>query len=208
MSASWKKSYGKPRQHIKKQRHNVADKGLCSQSYGFSSSHVRMGELDHKEGWAPMNWCFRTVVLGKTLESRLVCKGIKLVHPKGNQSWIFIVRTGAEAETPILWPPDGKNWLIGKDPDAGKDLRQEEKGATEDKTAGWHHRLNGHECKQTLGDGEAQGSLECCCPRGCKELDMTGWLSNNNFLEKSFHGFISCRGGENGFLPKDRQTIR
>jgi len=112
------------------------------QSYGFSSGHVWMWELDYKESWAPKNW---TVVLEKTLESLLDSKGIQLVHPKGDQSWVFIGRTDVEAETPILWPPDAKNWLIGKDPDAGKDWRQEEKGTTEDEMVGWHHRLNGHE---------------------------------------------------------------
>ena len=128
MIASWKKSYDQPRQHFKKQRHFFANKGLSNQSYGFSSSHLWMWELDYKESWAPKNWCFRTVVLEKTLESPLECKEIKPVHPKGNQSWIFIGRT--DAETPILWPPDEKNWLIGKDSDAGKVCRQEEKGTT------------------------------------------------------------------------------
>ena len=118
--APWKKSYDKPRQSIKKQRHHLADKGLCIQSYDFSSSYVWMWELDHKESWVPKNWCFWTVVLEKTLESPLDCKEIQPVHPKGDQSWVFIGRTDAEAETPILWPPDVKNWLIGKDPDAGK----------------------------------------------------------------------------------------
>ena len=128
MLAPWKKSYDKPRQCIKKQRHHFANKGLYSQCYGFSSSHVWMWELDHKEGWVLKNWCFWTVVLDKTLESPLDCKEIKPINPKGNQSWIFILRTHAVAETPILRPPDGKNWLIRKDPDAGKDWRQEEKG--------------------------------------------------------------------------------
>ena len=121
-----------------------ANKGPSSQSYGFSSSHVWMWELDHKESWALKNWCFWTVVVEKTLESPLNCKEIQPVHPKGNQSWIFIGRTDAEAETPIPWPPDAKNWLIWKDPDAGKDWRQEEKGMTEGEI-GWHHQLNGHE---------------------------------------------------------------
>ena len=116
-----------------------------SQSYGFSSSHVWMWELDHKESWVPKNWCFWTVVLEKTLESPLDCKEIQPVHPKGNQSWIFIGRTDDEAETPILWPLDAKNWLIGKDSDAGKDWRQEEKGTTEHEMVGWHHQSNGHE---------------------------------------------------------------
>ena len=139
-----KKSDDKPRQHIKKQRHHFVDKGLYSQSYGFSSSQVQMWELDHKEGRVPRNWCLWTVVLEKTLESPLDCKEIQLVHPKGNQSWIFIGRTDAEAETPILWPPDAKSWLIWKDPDAGNDWRWEEKGMTEDEMVGWPHRLHGH----------------------------------------------------------------
>ena len=119
--APWKESYDKLRQHIKKQRHNFANKGLYSQSYGFSSSHVLMWELDHKEGWAPKNWFFWTVVLEKTLENLLDRKEIKPVHPKRNQSWIFTGKTDAETEAPILWPPDVKSWLIRKDPDAGKD---------------------------------------------------------------------------------------
>ena len=129
MLAPWKKSYDQPRQHIKKQRHYFADKRLSSQSDGFSSSRVWMWELDHKKNWVPKNWCFETVVLEKTLESPLDCKEIQPVHPKEHQSWVFIGRTDAEAEMPVLWPPDAKNWLIWKDPDAGKDWRQE-KGAT------------------------------------------------------------------------------
>ena len=143
--APWKKSYDQPRQHIKKQRHYFASKCPSSQRYGFSSSHVWMWELDYKESWVPKNWCFWTVVLKKTLESPLDCKEIQPVLPKGHQSWIFIERSDAEAETPILWPPDAKNWLTGKDPDAGKDWRQEEKAMTEDEMVGWHHWLNGHE---------------------------------------------------------------
>ena len=141
----WKESYDQPRQHIKKQRHYFANRGPSSQSYCFSSSHVWMWELDHKEIWALKNWCFWTVVLEKTLESPLNCKEIKAVNPKGNQSWIFIGRTDAEAETPILWLPDVKYWFIKKDHDAGKYWRQEEKGSTEDEMVGWHHRLNGQE---------------------------------------------------------------
>ena len=147
--------------------------GVCqqrwpsSQSYRFPSSRVWMWELDHKESWMPKNWCFWTVVLEKTLESPLDCKEIQPVHPKGNQSWIFIGRTDAEAETPILWPPDAKNWLIEKDLDAGTDWRrEEEKGTIEDEMVGWHHRLNGHEFKQALGVGDGQGSLACCSPWG------------------------------------------
>ena len=150
--APWKKSYDQPRQHIKKQRHYFANKGPSSQSYGFSSSHVWMWELDYKESWALKNWCLWTVVLEKTLESPLDCKEIQPVHPKGNQSWIFIGK--ANAETPILWPPDAKSWLTGKDPDAGKDWRQEEKGTTEDEMVEWHHRLYGHEFEQALGVGD------------------------------------------------------
>ena len=139
-----KRRYDQPRQHIKKQRHYFANKGLSSQRYGFFSSHVWMWELDCKS-WAPKNWCFWTVMLEKTLESLLDIKEIQPVNPKGNQSWIFIGRTDAEAETPILWPPDAKNWLIRKVPDAGKDWRPEEKEMTEDEMVGWHHWHDGHE---------------------------------------------------------------
>ena len=126
----WKESYDQPRQHIKKQRHYFVNKGLSSQGYGFSSSHVWMWELDCEESWAPKNGCFWTAVLEKTLESPLDCKEIQPVHPKGDQSWVFIGRTDVEVETPILWSPDAKSWLIWKDPDAGKDWGQEEKGMT------------------------------------------------------------------------------
>jgi len=138
-----------------------------------------MWELDYKESWMPKNWCFLTVVLEKTLESPLDCKEIQPVHPKGDQSWVFIGRTGIEAETPILWPPHVKKWLIWKDPDTGKNWGQEEKGMTEDEMVGWHHRLTGHKFEQDLGDGE-QGSLAFCSSRGRKESDMTERLSNNN----------------------------
>ena len=137
-----------------------------------------MWELDYKESWAPKNWCFWTAVLEKTLESPLDCKEIQLIHPKGDQSWIFIGRTDAEAETPILWSPDVKNWLIGRDPDAGKDWGQE-KGMTEDKMVGWHHQLNGQEFEQALGVGDGQGSLVCCSLWGRKESDTTEQLNNN-----------------------------
>ena len=142
---SWKKSDNQPRQHTKKQRHYSANKGPSSQGYGFSSNYLWMWEWDYKESWALKNWCFWTVMLEKTLESPLDYKEIQPVHPKGNQSWIFIGRTDVEAETPILWPPNVKNWLIWKDPDAGKDWRQEEKGMTEDEMVAWHHWLNGCE---------------------------------------------------------------
>ena len=144
---------------------------------GFSSGRVWMWELDCKESWAPNYWCFWTVVLEKTLQSPLECKEIQLVHPEGDQSWVFIGRTDVEAETPILWPPDTKSWLIGKDPDAGKDWGQEEKGMTEDEMVGWHHRLNGHGfgCTPRVGDG--QGGLACCSSWGRKASDMTEQLN-------------------------------
>ena len=122
------------------------------------------------------NWCFWIAVLEKTLKNPLDCK-IKPVHPKGNQPWIFIGRTDADAETPILGPPNAKNWLIRKDPDAGKDWRWEEKGTTEDKMVGWHHQLNGHEFEQASGVADGQGGLVCCSPWGLKEVDMTEWLN-------------------------------
>ena len=149
----------------------------CSQSYGFSSSHVWMWELYHKEGWAPKNRCFQTMVLEKTLESPMDNKEIKPANPKGNQSWLFTVKTDAEAEAPILWPPDAKSQLIGKDPDAGKDWGQEERRVTEDEV-GWHHWLSRCEFEQTPGDNEGQGNVVCCSSSGCKELDMTEWLNN------------------------------
>ena len=177
MLALWEKSYDPPRQHIEKQRHYFANKGQSSQGYGFSSGHVWMWKLDYTESWAPKNWCFWTVLLEKTLESLLDSKEIQPVHSKGNQSWIFIGRTDVEAETPIFWLPDAKNWLIWKDPDAGKEWSWEEKGSTEDEMVGWHHQLDGHESEQALGVGDGQGSLVCCNPWGCKESDMTEQLN-------------------------------
>ena len=175
MLAAWKKSYDQPRQHIKKQRHYFASKGSSSQSYGFFSGRVWMWELDYKESWVPKNWCFWTVMLEKTLESPLDYKEIQPIYPKGNKSWIFIGRTDFEAETPILWPPDAKNWLIGKD--AGQDWGWEKKGMTEDELVGWHHQLNGHVFEQAPGAGDGQGSLVCCIPWGHKESDTTEWLN-------------------------------
>ena len=169
-------SLQEPRQHIKKQRYYFANKVPSSQSYGFSSSHEWMSELDYKESWALKNWCFWTVMLEKTVEHPLDPKAIKPFNPQVNQSWIFIGRTDAEAGTPILWPPDVKNWLIGKDPDAGKDWRQE-KGMTQDEMVGWHHRLDGHEFEQALGIGDGQGSLACCSPWSRKESNMTEQLN-------------------------------
>ena len=136
-----------------------------------------MWEWDCKESWMPKNWCFWIVVLENALESPLYCKEIQPVHPKENQSWVFIGRTDAEAETPILWPPDAKNWLIVKDPDAGKDWRQEDKGMTEDEMVGWHHQLSGLEFEYTPGVGDGQKDLACCSPWGLKELEMTEWLN-------------------------------
>ena len=138
---------------------------------------VAMYSLNYKESWVQKNWCFWTVVLQKTLENPLNCKEIQPVHPKGDQSWVFIRRTDIEAETPILWPPDVKSWLIWKDPDAGKDWGQKEKGVTEDEMVGWHHRLNGRGFGSTPGVGDGQGGLACCSSWGRKELDATKWLN-------------------------------
>ena len=167
-------------QNIKKQRLDFANKGPSSQSYGFSRSHVWMWELDYKESWAPKNWCFWTVVLEKTLESPLDCKQIQPVHPKGNQPWIFIGRTGAEAETPILGPPfeELAHW---KRPGCWERLKAGREGMTVDEMVGWHHQIDGHEFEQAQGVGAGQGSLACCSPCGCKESDMTEWL---NWLTK------------------------
>ena len=155
------------------QRLHFASKGLYSQSCGFSSSHVWMWKLDNKEGWVPRNGYFWIMMLEKTLPSPLDSKMIKPVNPKGNQLWIFIGRTDAEAEAPILWPPDVKSQLIGKNPDAGKYWKQEEKGMTEDQIIGWHHWLNEREFEQTPGDSVGQGSLVCYIPWDCKGLDTT-----------------------------------
>ena len=181
MFTPWKESYDQPRQHIKKQRHYFVNKGPSSQGNGFSSGLVWMWELGYKENWVPKNWCFWTVVLEKTLESPLDFEEIQPVHSKGDQSWVFIGRDDVEAETPALWPPDVKNWLIGKDPVAGKDWGEEEKGTTEDEMAGWHHRLDGHGFEWTPGVGDGQGGLACCSPWGCKESDMTEWLNWTEF---------------------------
>ena len=172
MLTPWKESYDQPRQHIKKQRHYFANKGPSSQSYGFSSGHVWMWALDCEERWAPKNWCCRTVVLRKTLEIPLDFKEMQPVHPKEDQFWVFFGRTDVEAETPILWPPDVKSWLIWKDSDAGKDCGQE-KRMTEDEMVGWHHQLDGHRFGWIPGVGDGQGGLACWGSWGWKESDMT-----------------------------------
>ena len=184
MLGPWKKIYDQPIQHIKKQRHYFANKGPFSQSYDFSSSHIWMWKLDHKEGWALKNWCFWTVVLEKTLESPMDCKEIKPVNPKGNQSWLFIGRTDAEAS--ILWPPDAKNWLIVKGPIAGKDRKQEEKGRIEDEMVRWHQWLDGHKSEQALGGDVGQGSLMCYSPWCCKESGhrLSDWTTPKSKEQK------------------------
>ena len=165
---------------VLKSRLYSVNKDLYSQGYGLPSSYVWLWELDRKEGRVPKNWCLGTVVLEKTPESPLDCKEIKPVNLKGNQPWIFVGRTDAEAETLVFWSLDANSWLIGKDPDAGKDWGQKEKRASEDEMAGWHHRCKGHDLGQTLGDGEGQGGLVCCRPWGHKKLDTARWLNNNN----------------------------
>ena len=170
-----KKRYDQPRLHVEKQRHYFANRGPSSQGYGFSSSHVWMWELDCEESWAPKNWCFWTVVLEKTLESPLDCKKILPVHSEGDQPWDFFGGNDAKAETPVLWPPHVKSWIIGKDSDAGRDWEQEEKGTTEDEMAGWHPWLVSLEWTRGVGDG--QGGLACCDSWGRKELDTTERLN-------------------------------
>ena len=178
MLTPWKKSYYQPRQHIKKERHYFANKSPSSQGYGFSSSHVWMWELNYKENWALKNWCFWTVVLEKTLESLLDFNEIQPVHPKGDQSWMFIWRTDVKAETPILWPPNMKSWVIWKDPDAGKDWRQEEKWMTEDEMVGWHHQLNGQwVCVNSRSWWWIRRPGMLRSSWGCKESETTEWLN-------------------------------
>ena len=150
----------------------------------------------------PKNWCFQTLVLEKTPGSPLDSKESKPVNLKGNQPWIFIGRTDAEIEVPILWPPDAKNWLTGKDPDAGKNWRQEEKGMREDEMVGWHHWLNGHEFEQALEVGDGQGSLACCSPWGHKELDMTEWLNWTDTVNSRLNGKVPHAGKDWGQKKK------
>ena len=175
MLAPWKESYDKPRQHIKKLGHYFADKGPYSQSYGFSSSYIQVRTGPQRR---LRDEKFLNCGAGEDSASPLDCKEIKPVNPNGNQPWIFTGRTYAEAEVPILWPPNVKSWLIRKDPDTGKDWGQKERRVTEDETVGWHHWLNGHEFEQTLGDGEGQGSLAWGSSWGRKELDTTYRLNN------------------------------
>ena len=159
---SLKKSYDQPRQALKCRGSTLTTKVCLVKAMVFPVIMYECESWDCEESWAPKNWCFWTVVLEKTLESPLDCKEIQPVHPKGDQSWVFIGRNDAEAETPIVWPPHAKSWLTGKDPDAGRDWGQEEKGTTEDEIPGWHHRLDGHEFGLTPGVGDGQGGLACC----------------------------------------------
>ena len=177
MLTPWKESYDQPREHIEKQRYYFANKVRLVKAtvfplvmYGCETWTVKKAE--HRRIDA-----FWTVVLEKTLKSHLDCKEIQPVHPKGDQSWVFFGRTDAKAETPIFWPPHAKSWLIGKDPDAGRNWGQEEKWATEDEMAGWHHWLDGRESEWTPGVGDRQGGLACCDSWGCKESDTTEWLN-------------------------------
>ena len=163
----------------------VPAKAYLVRGYGFSSGHVWMWELDCEESWVPKKWCFWTAVLENTLESPLDCKEVQPVHSKRDQSWVFIGRTDAKAETPILWPPHAKSWLIGRDSDTGRDWGQEEKGMTEDEMAGWHHRLDGHEFGWTPGVGDEQGGLACCNSCGHKESDTTEGLNWTELNRKS-----------------------
>ena len=193
MFASWKKSNDKPIQCIKKQRGYFADKGPYSQSCGFTSSHVWMWELDSKKGWAPKNSCLRTVVLKKTLESRLDNKEIKPLNPKGNQPWIslegLMLKLKLQYFDHLMQRADSLERT-----QAGKDWRQKEKGMAEDEMVGWHHWLNGHELKQALGNSEGQRSLACCSPQGRKELNMTEQPNNKNYYVPGNGILCPCRG--------------
>ena len=202
------KSYDQSR-HIKKQRRYFTNKAPSSQSYGVSNSHVCMWELDYKESWAPKNWCFWTVVLEKSLDSPLACEEIQPIHPKGNQSWLFIGRTDAETEAPILWPPDVKKWLTRKDPFlTRKDWRQEEKGTTDDEMVGWHHWLNGNEFEKALGVGDGQGSLAYCSPWDCKGSEMAEWLDWTEHFSADVIGIIKQRRMEPWCVRGKTPTIQ
>ena len=188
MLTPWEESYDQPRQHILKQRRYFADKGPSSQGYGFSSGHTWMWELDCEEGWAPKNECFWTVMLEKTLESPLDCKETQPVHSKGDQSWVFFGKNDAKAETPVLWPPHAKSWLIGKDPDAGRDWGQEEKGTTGDEMAGWHHRLDGLESVWTPGVGDGREAWRAAIHGVTKSR-----IRLSNWAEGCILGFLYLR---------------
>ena len=179
MIASWQESHDKLIQCVEKPRHYSANKGPYSQGYGLPSGHVLLWELDHIEGRVPNNCCLRTVVLEKTPESPLDSEEIKPVNLEGNQPWILVGKIDAEAEAPVFWSSDSNSQLTGKVPDAGKDQEQEEKRASEDEMAGWHHWYNAHELWHTLGDGEGQGGLAWCSPWDRKESDTTRQLRNN-----------------------------
>ena len=171
-----------------------------------------MWELDCEESWVPKNWCFWSVVLEKTLASPLDCKGIQPVYSKGDQFWVFFGRNDAKAETPVLWPPHVKSWLIGKDSDAGRDLGQEEKGTTEDEMIGWHHQLDGREFEWSLGVGDGQGGLVCCNSWGRNESDMTeqlNWTEDELFVLFSNLGLIMAQQTSihvNCFMPRGWHT--
>ena len=182
MIASQQESFDKQRQCVDKQRHYSANKGLYSQGYGLPSGPIQLWELNRKEGKVPKDSCLQTVVLEKTPESPLYSKLIKLVDLKGNQPWVQIGRTDAEAEASVFWSPDVKSQYFGKVPDTGKYWGQK-KRVSDNEMAGWRHRCNGHELGQTLGDGGGQGGLTCCSPLGCKESETSGWLNNSNRLE-------------------------
>ena len=186
MLAPWRKSYDQPRKNIKKQRHYFANKGLSSQSYDFCSSHLWMWELDYKRKLSTRELMLLNCGVGKDYWESLGLQEIKPVNPKGNQHWIFIGTTHAEVDSPILWPPDVNNWVTWKDPDAGKDWRQEEKGTTEDDMVGSHHRFKGYEFEQAPGVGNGQGSLVYWSPWGHKESHMTEWLNRSELPSKGF----------------------
>ena len=202
----------KPKQCVKKQRHHFANKELSSHSYGFSSCQVWMWELDHIEDWGPKSWCFQIVVLERTLENPLDSKEIKSVYPKGNQPWISVGRSDAEAEAPIFWSPDEKSRFIGKDPDGGKDWDQDGKGVIVNEKVEWHHRLNGHEFEKTLKVVKDRETWHAAV-WGRKELDMTEWLNNKQlmmftqayplvgFPDRSVGKDSACTAGDTGSIP-------